>query len=210
MSSLVYVGKVKSTKDPLSLGRIQVMIEGFPEQLELPWVRYIQPLASNKSGFLFLPEEGDEVAILRAQEDYIDGMLAIGSLYNGKNKPKVPDSNGKNEVKQILTKAGHEITLTDKKGSESILIKTAKGKIKLELTDKDGTLKITSDKKIVLETTDFTLTAKNSIKMQAKMVEIKADMSMKIDGGKQLAIKGMMTKMEGQKIDIAGMMINLG
>lgn len=210
---VVLFGTVKSTKDPLKLGRVQVDIAGFPKPLTLPWIRLVQPIASASSGLFFLPEIGDEVVILRGDMTNPDGMVIVGSVYNGNAKPKTPDGDDKNAIKQILTKAGNELTFRDKKGGEGIDLFVAGQKVKMTMDKKSGSITLETDKTITVKAT-------NKVTVQSKEIEVKGDTKILIKGGTKVQVEsganveikgGAAVKISGgAKVDIAGPMINIG
>ena len=176
-------GTVADTKDPEKLGRVQVKISGFGPDLTLPWIRVIQPMASEKFGSFFLPEKGDEVAILRGSGTSADGMVILGCLYNGKRAPAVPDSDGKNNIKEIRTRTGHLLTFNDKEGAESITLQTGDGKLSLVFTQKDGKIAITSEKEI-------TITSKDKLTVKAKKIDVTGDSAFTLTGKSAMNING--------------------
>ena len=177
-------GTVADTKDPDKLGRVQVKVAGFGPELTLPWLRVIQSMASKEFGAFFLPEKGDEVAILRGAGNSADGMVVLGCLYNGKNLPATPDADGENNVKEIKTRSGHLLTLMEKKGEESITIQTGDGKLSLIFTQKDGKVAIVGDKEITLTT------AKGKMTVQAKEIAVTGDSNLTVIGKSALTIEG--------------------
>lgn len=215
----VLFGTVKSTNDPDKLGRVQVALAGYGPELVLPWVRLVQPLASKQHGFFFLPEPGDEVAVLRGQGDHPDAMIVLGCLYNGKNKPKKPDD-GKSNTKQILTRAGNQITISDESGKESItlqvkgdktkvILDAAAGKVTIE-SDKEialvtkNTLSITCDQKVTVSAAEATVDAKQKAVVKAAQIEIA--------GNAQVAVtsKGALKVEATGPLELKGAMVNIG
>lgn len=199
-------GTVVDTKDPGKIGRVQVKIAGFGPELTLPWLRVIQSTASAKFGSFFLPEKGDEVAILRGAGNSADGMVVLGCLYNGKKEPAVPDTNGENNLKEIRTRAGHVISLIDKKGEESITIKTGDGKLALVFTQKDGQVAITAEKMITLTSKDkLTIVGEEVAVTGNKKLTVTGKSTMTIEGKSDLTItaKGDLT-LSGKSVAITG------
>lgn len=197
---LVYYATVVSTKDPRSLGRVQVKLRGFPADVEMKdvWLRMLTPHATNQSGFVFLPEEGDEVAVLRAADDNVDAMLILGAVYNGKSKPKYSNSDGKNITKEIRTKAGNAITLTDKSGEESVIITTAKAKITVSMENKTGGLvTITGADKVKVD-------AKTEIAIESNTVKITAKQALELAGKVSVKVEGSTVNVSGKAVDVKG------
>lgn len=200
MLPLVYYATVTSTKDPLSIGRIQVKLRGFGTDLELKdvWLRMLSPAASAQTGFLWLPEVGDEVAVLRGAGDTIEGMLLLGSLYNGKNKPIYSNDDGDNITKEIRTKAGNLITFTDKAGEEAILIQTASAKVKISIQNKDnGAIIVDGGDKI-------TVSSASEISFESKKVTLKASDTLELGGSTQIKCTGGKVELSGTEIKVSG------
>jgi uncharacterized protein involved in type VI secretion and phage assembly len=65
-------------------------------------------------------------------------MIVLGGVYNSETKPKQSNDDGKNALKQVLTKGSHRITLDDTKGEELIEVIAAKEKISLKMQVKEG------------------------------------------------------------------------
>lgn len=209
---LLIFGTVVDTKDPDGLGRVQVKLAGFEKDVTLPWLRQLQVYASNSFGVVLLPEKDDEVAILRGADNHPDGMLIIGSMYNGKNKPKVPDADGKNNVKELRTRAGHAITVSDESGKEAITITSGDSKLSLAMDQKAGSVTITGDKEI-------NLTSNSKVTVTAKEVAITGDSAVTITGKSKVSIEGKSAvevksstsvKIQGGQVQITGTMVEIG
>lgn len=203
-SPILVLGTVKSTKDPDKLGRVQVEVPGLAAPVKLPWLRYVAPTSSAGSGIVFLPEVGDEVAILRGAGSAVDGMVILGSVYHGKSKPATFDKDGKNAVKEIATKAGNKLTFTDKKGAESILLTTPDAKVSLLLDKKSGKATLSGAKIVAV-------TAADKVTVEAKMVVIKGAQKVAIEGAQEVSVKSSATvNIQGAKVKIAGSMVEIG
>jgi len=210
---------VVSTKDPDKLARVQVEVHGFGQKLMLPWLRTLQGLAGKEHGTLVLPEEGDEVVVLCGAGREADGMIVLGGVYNSETKPKQSNDDGKNALKQVLTKGGHRITLDDTKGEELIEVIAAKEKISLKMQVKEGILSIEADKeikvvsaaKITVEAEDtVTVKAAKKLIIEAKEVMVKATGKCEVTGG-DVTVSGDNVTVDGSsKVDIKGSAINLG
>ena len=195
---IVIFGKVKDTKDPDGLNRVQVELSGFGDsKLTLPWIRLVQPTASKQFGHVWLPETDDEVVILKGAGNEASGMVILGALYNGTNKPKTKDADGKNNIKQILTRSGHDITFDDTKGSEKITITAAKEKLSLEMDVSAGTITVTGEKEL-----NLVCEGKN-INIDAKEIAITGSSKVAITGQSEVAIEGT------SKVDVKGAQISV-
>jgi uncharacterized protein involved in type VI secretion and phage assembly len=212
--SLVHYATVLDTNDPLGLGRVQVSLKGFAAKVDLKdvWLRMVVPYASKQFGFTFLPEVGDEVAVLRGAGDTVESMLVVGALYNGANKPKLGAQDGKNLVKEIRTKGGNTITLSDDAGKEYVLISTAEAKITVKLdNDQSGVVTITGADKVAIDSkTSLTIDSKD-IKITASgTLDLGGSTEVKVGSGK-FTVSGSDLSLTGSgKVAIVGSTINLG
>ena len=139
---IIVTGKVKSTKDPEGLGRIQVTLQGFNQPMDLPWVRMAWLYASKDFGQVVLPEVDDEVVVLQGAGNSPDQMVCLGSVYNGNHKPPYSNSDGKNDKKVFKTRAGHVLEFDDHSGGEKITLQTPDGAVLLELDHKGSKVSI--------------------------------------------------------------------
>jgi type VI secretion system secreted protein VgrG len=191
---LLIFGTVMDTEDPDGLNRLQVELKGFGEStLTLPWLRLIQPTALADSGHVWLPEVDSEVVILRGAGNEASGMVVLGALYNGANKP-LTAADGDNYIKQIHTKGGHDITIDDTSGSEKITVTASGEKLIIEMDVEAGTISVTADKFIELtcegETIVMDAEGKKIAIESADTVEIKAANEVNIEGTSAVNVKG--------------------
>lgn len=212
---IIFFATVKSTKDPKKIGRVQVELKDLAKAVEMPWLRMVNSYASKEFGMTIYPEVGDIVAVIRGAGDRVGSMLILGSVYDKINAQAVPDKDGKNNIKQILTRAKHQFEISDEDGKEKVSLITSKKaemvfddkdskvhfKVKGLLVEMDGKGKcitIKSDDKIVLDAKNVHIKGSFLVDVKGKDIKIKADMNTKIDGGIKVAIKG------GAQVDIQG------
>lgn len=174
--AIVLFGVVKDTNDPDGLGRIQCELVGFGEAVVLPWIRVMQTTASKQFGHFFLPEVGDEVVILRGAGNEPAGMVVLGCVYHGKNKPFVKED-GKNNTKEIFTRGGNRLMFSDEDGKELIHLHTKEEKVTIKMEFKDAKLTGKAEKTIDWTTEDYKLTSKNTVTIDcnAGTVKVLAD-----------------------------------
>lgn len=131
----VVTGIVDSNNDTeRHLGRIQVCFPWRNEtQKKAYWARIGSLMAGKGRGAVFYPEKGDEVLVAFEQGD-INHPYILGTLWNGKDPPPEKNENGKNNIRMIHSRSGHEIILDDTDGKEKIVIvdKTRKNKITID------------------------------------------------------------------------------
>jgi len=200
---------VSNLKDPEKLGRIKVTFPWLAEDSETDWVRVLSFYAGSDRGVFFPPEVGDEVLVI-FQKGNVNAPYVIGSLWSSKAKPPEQNADGKNNIKIIKSRAGHEITLSDDAQSKKakieikssagniITLDDAAGKEKIEIKDKTG------GEKIILDAVKKSITIESGMKL-----DIKANM-ITIEAKSTLALKGAMLKAEASGIaEVKGSMVKI-
>lgn len=128
----IYPARVVDNHDSHNQGRIRIQYY-WQEDGQSTWVRLLTPHAGAGRGTLFLPELGDEVLVTFEDGD-AERPHVVGSAWNGVHQPPTTgfhqpgETNGSefaaNNIKRIVTKSGHRITLIDTPGKETISIST--------------------------------------------------------------------------------------
>ena len=122
----IYSARVINIDDPQRQGQVQVQYY-WQEQGQTTWIRHLTPYAGADRGLFFRPEVGDEVLVAFEEGDP-ERPVILGSAWNMSDAIPNEDFWGgethNNDVKRIVTKSGHRISLIDKQGSESIGIAT--------------------------------------------------------------------------------------
>jgi len=190
----VTVGTVVQNKDPEGLGRVKVRFPWREQADESQWARLAMPMAGNGRGTWFLPEVGDEV-LVACDAERVEHPYVLGSLWNGQDPPPETNSDGKNDIRKIRSRSGHEIIFDDgAQGSIDIHLSDNKRKVRL---DPDGIV-INDDKgnQIEIKSTPGTLTVKSNTKIsiESKVIDIKADASMTLQATGTLTIQGALVK----------------
>ena len=120
--------RVVEHNDPDNRGRVQVQFY-WQEDNQTTWLPMMAPHAGADRGFMFLPEIGDEVWVAFEEGDPERGRV-LGCAWNGVHKPPREEFWGgdvaPNDVKRIVTKSGHRISIVDKDGKSSIVLATPK------------------------------------------------------------------------------------
>ncbi len=192
---------VTNNQDPEGLGRVKVSFPWLSDENETDWVRVATLMAGPERGSFFLPEVGDEVLVAFEHGD-INAPYVIGMLWNGQQKPPETNSDGKNNVRKIRSRSGHEIVFDDDdtakkekieihtKAGHRIVLDDSAGGEKIEVVDKTGSNRIVID------------SVKNSIgiecgmqlKIKAQTVEIEGTASLTLKSNAILTIQGMPVK----------------
>jgi len=122
----VYSARVVNIDDPRRQGQVQVQYY-WQEQGQSTWIRHLTPYAGADRGLFFRPEVGDEVLVAFEEGDP-ERPVILGSAWNMSDSIPNEDFWGgethNNDVKRIVTKSGHRISLVDKQGEEAIGIAT--------------------------------------------------------------------------------------
>jgi uncharacterized protein involved in type VI secretion and phage assembly len=191
----VVIGIVTNNQDPDELGRVSFPWRG--DDNESHWARIASPMAGNQRGMVFLPEVNDEV-LVAFENGNIDYPYILGALWNGKDSPPETNSDGKNNIRKIKSRSGHELIFNDDNGKEKIEI-ISKGGSKISIDDSTGSEKIEiadgkGSGKIVIDAQSISIESTMQLKIKGKMVEIEADSMMTIKAGGIMTIKGSLVK----------------
>jgi phage protein D len=197
----VMVGVVTNNQDPEGQGRVKVKFPWLADQVESQWARVASPMAGKDRGIFFLPEVDDEVVIALEHGD-MNHPYVLGALWNGVDKPPETNSDGKNNVRKITSRSGHEIIFGDDsttkkekieihtKAGHKILLDDSAGQEKIEIKDKTGNNAIKIDS--VQNSIDISSQMKLNIKAQTIEIEAGATMTIKSNG--PLTIQGAVVK----------------
>ena len=204
----VMPGIVTNNQDPDKEGRIKIQFPWLSDDNETDWVRIATPMAGAERGMFFLPEVGDEVLVAFEYGD-VNRPYVVGALWNGMDAPPETNSDGKNNIRKICSRSGHEIIFNDdsENSQENIEIHSKSGHtILLDDTSDKGKIEIktSAEHKIVLDDTSgkekIEITDKNgsnkiiidsaggSISMESSKITIKAD-TVEIHSGSSLTLK---------------------
>jgi len=197
----VVVGIVTNNQDPEEQGRVKVRFPWLADQVESQWARVASPMAGNERGMFFLPEVNDEVVVAFEQGD-MNHPYVLGALWNGVDKPPETNSDGKNNIRKITSRSGHEIIFGDDsttrkekveihtKAGHRILLDDSAGQEKIEIKDRTGNNFIKMDS--VQNSIDISSAMK--LKIKAQTVEIEAGAMMTVKSGATLTIQGALVK----------------
>jgi uncharacterized protein involved in type VI secretion and phage assembly len=193
---------VSNTKDEEGLGRVKVDLPWRGEDGdESYWARVATLMAGKDRGSFFIPNVGDEVLVAFEHGD-IEHPYIIGALWNGVDKPPEKNSDGKNNIRKIKSRSGHEIIFDDNSeekkekieihtnAGHKILLDDSAGSEKIEIVDKTGnnTIKIDSVQNSI------TMECGMNLKIKANMIEIEADSMMTLKAGATMTIQGGLVK----------------
>jgi uncharacterized protein involved in type VI secretion and phage assembly len=210
----VVVGIVTNIQDPDKLGRVKVRFPWLSQEDESFWARIAVMMAGKARGTFFLPEVGDEVLVAFEQGD-VRFPYVLGALWNGVDTPPRDNADGKNNLRVIHSRSGHELIFNDEDGKEQIEIKTkgghqlllddTSGSEKILIKDKSGNNSILIDSaknaiafegksKISLKAQEIEIEATTSMKVKSQQLEIAADAAATLKSSSILTIKGSLVK----------------
>ena len=192
---------VTNNQDPEGLGRVKVRFPWLSDDNETDWVRVATLMAGPERGSFFLPEVGDEVLVAFEHGD-INAPYVIGVLWNGQQKPPETNSDGKNNIRKIRSRSGHEIVFNDDdtakkekieihtKAGHRIVLDDSAGGEKIEIVDKTGSNKIVIDS----VKNSISIECGMQLKIKAQTVEIEGTASLTLKSNAVLTIQGMPVK----------------
>ena len=185
----VVVGIVRDIKDPQNLGRVKVDFPWMGESSEAVaissaedrahsfWARIANLMAGKERGSFFIPEVGDEV-LVAFEHGELDRPYILGMLWNADDPPpQQMDAEGKNDVRAIQSRSGHQIILNDSEDSPSIQIidQTGDNSIIIDSANNAMAIKVNGDLSVEVA-------GNISIKTQGKLeIEAAQDVSVKTD-----------------------------
>lgn len=189
----VAVGIVTSNEDPEGLGRVRLRFPWRDETNESYWARIATPMAGNDRGTYFLPEREDEVLVAFDDGD-IHHPYVIGALWNGKDKPPEDNADGKNDVRKIRSRSGHEIVLDDSETDGKVEI-TTNGGHSVVLDDSGGgaiSIEDSGGNKIEFDSGggSINLSSTGTLSIEAPMLEFKSNGNANIEASGVLTLKG--------------------
>ena len=186
----VATGIVTDNQDPEGFGRVKVRFPWLEEEAESDWAKVASLMAGKERGAVFLPEVDDEVLVAFEQGD-INYPFVIGALWNAEDVPPETNADGKNNIRKITSRSGHELIFNDdnegqqekleihSKSGHTILLDDAAGQEQVVIKDKTGSNILTID--AVGNTVSLESATKIAIK--APMIEINADAMLTLKGG---------------------------
>lgn len=213
------LGVVKANYDADHPGMVQVTIPDFASDGgETAWLPVAAPYAGKDYGVYFLPEKDDQVVVGFLGGDAQSGIV-LDSLWNQKNTIPADTAKEENNVRKVITKGGHKITLTDgddaavivktKAGHQisisdkdkKITVETSDGKEKIVFDEGGGTITLDADKSVSIKAQDIKLDGKITAKGQSVTIESDGKLELK---GKQSALEGSTLALKGQTAELTG------
>lgn len=194
-------GIVTNNQDPEGLGRVKIRFPWLSDNNETDWVRIATLMAGGERGSFFLPEVGDEVLVAFEHGD-INHPYVIGALWNGVDRPPETNSDGKNNIRKIRSRSGHEIIFNDDdttmqekveihtSGGHRIVLDDSAGRESIEVVDKTGSNRITIDS----VQNSITIESALKLRIKATVIEIEGTASLTLKSNAVLTIQGLPVK----------------
>jgi uncharacterized protein involved in type VI secretion and phage assembly len=197
----VAVALVTDNKDPEGMGRIKVHFPWIEGEGDSYWARIVTPMGGKDRGMVFFPEVEDEVLVIFEKED-IHHPYILGALWNGQDNPPETNADGKNNIRKIKSRSGHEIIFNDDDSNkqEKIEIHTNKGH-KIVLDDSTGSEKVeiqdhSGSNKIVIDSVQKSISIESDLqlKIKSQKIDIEAGAAMTIKASGTLTLQGALVK----------------
>lgn len=191
-SSTLTTAIVTNNTDPDNLGRVKIKYPWSLDTEESYWARISSPMAGNDRGSYFIPEVEDEVLVAFISGN-IEYPIIIGSLWNQSDNPPENNSDGKNNIRKIKSRSGHEIIfddndtgdtkleitsssghkilLDDTKGSENIKIEDNSGS-SIQIDSVSNKVTIKSNLEVSIEATNISLDASGELVLKGSLIRI--------------------------------------
>lgn len=184
----VYPALVTDVKDPDGQGRVKVSLPWAPDARGgsyEAWARQATLMAGDGRGTWFIPEPGDE-ALVGFEAGDPRRPYVLGMMWNGVDgTPESMDSAGRNNVRVIHSRSGHQVRFDDTAGQEQIVIQTPGGQrvtlsespASVEIVDNNGnTVKLGTDGISVSASAKVTVVA-GTAEISAATLTVNAGMS---------------------------------
>ncbi|ATW88965.1 hypothetical protein halTADL_2218 [Halohasta litchfieldiae] len=188
----VRIGIVTDNEDPKDLGRVKLRFPWREADDESYWARIATQMSGKQYGSYFLPEIDDEVLVAFAGGD-VHQPFVIGSLWNGNRKPPQKNSDGNNDIREIVSRQGHRVQFDDNsddgghlkietKAGHTITLDDADGKEKVDIRDKSGTNRIRLDS----SSDTVSIEAGDTLELSAKTIKLRGDKNVDIGATQSL------------------------
>ncbi|WP_428658425.1 type VI secretion system Vgr family protein [Runella sp.] len=208
-----HIAQVRSTDDPLKLGRVKVQFGWQPEGETTPFIR-VSSMMTSLSKSYFIPEVHDMVMV-DFEFGNPDLPYVCGSMYANDPGPRKPGDElfkADNHIKGIITRGGNHIIIDDTDGKEKIQIFNKENKNKIELSldggshiniKSEGTVNISAGT-INMNASKINMTGSDVVNIKGKKsVDVNSEEEVKVGSGKKMSISaGTDLNLDGKNITI--------
>jgi uncharacterized protein involved in type VI secretion and phage assembly len=202
----VQVGIVTDNADPQNLGRVRVRLPYAGVDFVSDWARVAAPGNGASRGFVWIPEVNDEV-LLAFHHGSVREPYVLGGLWNGTDAPPpIELDGGKLQARKFVSRTGQLIVLSDKSGSEGILISSADGSMQVHVDAANKKVVLISDGSGTVEMKsggNFTIESQGDVKIKGVNVEVSASASatLKANGSVNVQASGV-TSVKGSQVSL--------
>jgi len=164
------LGMVADNKDPDKLGRVKISFWWMEGKQATPWAKIASPYTHKKAGFYFIPAKNSRV-LVGFEDGDVEKPYCLGNLFDEDANPdpdwagNADESNAQMHV--IRTATGNTIEFYDSGGEEKIRIYDAKQKNEITLDGANSELKIVAAETLKIEAKDIEIKASNGLKIEA-------------------------------------------
>ena len=196
-------GIVADNRDPDCLGRLRIQLDMAVPGFVSPWYQSVSIWSGKENGIWAIPDPGTQVLVIFPGGDYSHGLV-LGCIYDSRNLPPVP-ANGCTENLLWQTK-NHRVEIIEEDDKEGILIETAKGRIRCEISKNEGIkiinelgpIKIKCRKLIINARQELKIKAANKISLKAGGQTItQTRKGISINSDQEISIKGQNIRLDG-------------
>ena len=174
------LAEVVAVNDPDGLTRVKVRLLSFDDvdqQDAEIWARVATPFAGDKYGAFMLPDVGDEVLVTFVNDDPRLPVV-VGSLWNGKAKPKDALGGSGTRVDRwtLIGKAGTRIAIVEEQQSDATIKLSTPGNVTGTLTDTSGG-KVefaAAGSTITIDSSGITITSSSKVTVKGTQVDVTA------------------------------------
>lgn len=181
---------VLSNADPKKKGRVEVQFQWQSGDMKTAWIRVMTPDAGSSGkvgvnrGFVFIPEEGDQVMVGFRYNDP-NRPFVMGGMFSGTTGAGGSDGN---KTKSITTRSGSTIVFDDDAGSITI----SDAKQNLIALDGEGNISVSSSATISLVTgqSSMTMESDGNIAISGVNVTVSAQVKATVESVEDVVING--------------------
>ena len=180
---------VTSNKDPEDLCRVRVRYPWQEGSRATYWARLAMPMAGADRGVVLIPEVGDEVVVAFERGD-LRSPYVLGSLWDGKSKPPLANSNGKNDKRVIKSRKGHKLLFDD--GARGVVELAHVGGRKVMLDDHGIRIEDKNGNRIQIESASgrISIEADGALSIKAATITIEATGTLDLKASATLTVRG--------------------
>ena len=185
----VAVALVTQNKDDEGLCRVKVSYPWHDKPRDSYWARLATPMAGKDRGLVMIPEVGDEVLVAFERED-LRFPYVLGSLWNGKDKPPLANTDGKNDKRKLTSRKKHHLLFDD--GARGVVeLAHVKGR-KIVLDDNGFVVEDEKGNIVKVDSNSgaMTIEAKGQLNIKAAIITIEATGTLELKASATLTVRG--------------------